>query len=272
MIIGTKKMTLNFYLGIGMVSLLLILMLLSLFYTPYSVTEMNISEKLMPPSPAHLMGTDHFGRDIFSRIMMGSQTAFFVGVITISIGLFFGVFIGSFAGYFGGRVDEVLMRLMDALMSFPGILFALLFVAVFGVGISNTMIALGVLSIPSFARITRSGFLQTKNLTYIQMAKTMGVSNLRIMFVHILPNIISPLIVAASIGLASAVLAEAALSYLGLGVQPPNPSWGRMLSESQSYLIKAPHYALAPGIMITFLVLGFNLLGDGIRDLRDPRR
>lgn len=262
----------NFYIGLVIVSLLLGLMLLSFFYTPYSVTEMKLSDKLMSPNIAHLLGTDHFGRDIFSRIMKGSQTAFYVGLISITIGCVVGVIIGSVAGYFGGMIDEILMRIMDALMSFPGILFALLFVAVLGVGIVNTMIAMGILAIPSFARIARSGFLQAKHLTYVDMARTIGVSHFRIMIVHILPNIISPLIVAASIGFASAILAEAGLSYLGLGVQPPNPSWGRMLSESQTYILKAPYYALAPGLMITLSVLGFNLLGDGIRDLRDPRK
>lgn len=267
-----KKKSLNFYIGATIVLILFLLMIISYFHTPYSVTEMSISEKLQPPSAQHLLGTDHFGRDILSRLMKGSQTAFYVGLISVGIGLSIGVIIGSTAGYVGGRVDDSLMRLMDALMAFPGILFALLFVAVFGVGIVNTMIALGILAIPSFARITRSGFLQVKNLTYVEMAKTVGVSHIRIMFVHILPNIMSSLVVACSIGLASAILSEAGLSYLGLGVQPPNPSWGRMLSESQKYLIKAPYYALAPGVMITMAVLGFNLLGDGIRDLRDPRK
>ncbi|GAU79478.1 ABC transporter permease [Fusibacter sp. 3D3] len=267
-----KKKSLNFYIGAFIVGALFLLMVTSYFYMPYSVTEMNLAEKLQPPSVQHLMGTDHFGRDIFSRLMQGSQTAFYVGLISVGIGLCIGVIIGSIAGYVGGRVDDVLMRFMDALMAFPGILFALLFVAVFGVGIFNTMVALGILAIPNFARITRSGFLQVKNFTYVDMARTIGVPSIRIMFVHILPNIMSALVVASSIGLASAILSEAGLSYLGLGVQPPNPSWGRMLSESQKYLIKAPYYALAPGVMITLAVLGFNLLGDGIRDLRDPRK
>lgn len=267
-----RKFSINLYIGMIIVLLLMAIMLVSIFYTPYDVTEMNIKEKLLRPSSTHLLGTDHFGRDIFSRIMKGSQTAFLVGILGVTIGLVFGILIGAVAGYFGGLIDEVLMRIMDAMLAFPGILFALMFVAVFGVGIKNTMLALGIMAIPKYARITRSGFLQVKELMYIELAKVIGVSPLRIMFVHILPNVVSPLIVAASMGFASAVLAEAGLSYIGLGVQPPNPSWGRMLSESQLYLLKAPYYALAPGIMITLSVFGFNLLGDGIRDLRDPRK
>lgn len=267
-----KEYSIHLYIGSIIIGILFIMMVISLFYTPYNVTQMDISHKFQSPNSAHWLGTDHFGRDIFSRILVGSQTAFKVGAIAVSIGLFAGLFIGAVAGYFGGLVDEVLMRLMDALMAFPGILFALVFVAIWGVGINNTMIALGILAIPSFARISRSGYLQAREMGYVKMAKAACASPFRIMFIHILPNIISPLIVAVSIGFANSVLAEAGLSYLGLGVQPPNPSWGRMLSESQVYLMKAPYYALAPGIMITLLVFGCNLLGDGIRDLRDPRK
>ncbi len=267
-----RKYSFNFYIGIVIVAFLLGIVIVSFFYTPYTVTQMNIGKKFLKPCWEHLLGTDHFGRDILSRIMMGSQTAFQVGLISIGIGLFFGILIGSIAGYYGGIVDEILMRIMDAVIAFPGLLFALMFVAVLGQGIVNTMIALGIMSIPQFARITRSGFLQVKPLKYIDMAKSIGVSNFRIMMVHILPNVISPLIVACSMGFASAVLAEAGLSYLGLGVQPPNPSWGRMLSESQMYLLKAPTYSIVPGIFITLSVLGFNLLGDGISAIRDPRK
>ncbi|HCO70010.1 MAG TPA: peptide ABC transporter permease, partial [Mesotoga infera] len=211
------------------------------------------------------------GRDVLSRIMKGSQTAFFVGLVAVSIGSVFGVLIGAISGYFGGIVDEIIMRIVDAMMAFPSILLALMFVSVFGVGLRNTIIAIGIMSIPSFARITRSGFVQHKELDYVKNAKIKGVSNLRIMFRHILPNVLSPIVVAASMGFANAVLAEAALSYLGLGIQPPNPSWGRMLSESQVFITVSPWYAIAPGIFITLLVLGFNFLGDGIRDIRENR-
>lgn len=251
---------------------LLIMMFISFFYTPYSVTEMNRLERFSAPSTEHLLGTDNFGRDVFSRIMIGSQTAFFVGLVAVSIGLIFGVIIGAVAGYFGGWTDDIIMRIMDAMMAFPGILFALMFVSIFGVGIRNTIMAIGIMAIPSFARITRSGFLQHKELEYVKSARVKGVSNIRIIFNHILPNVLSPIIVAASMGFSSAVLSEAALSFLGLGVQPPNPSWGRMLNESQLYISIAPWYAIAPGILITLIVLGFNFLGDGIRDLQDKRK
>jgi len=267
-----SKFSINFYLGSTMVAILVLTMVISFFYTPYDVTKMDISNRFLSPGSQHWLGTDNFGRDILSRIMEGTRTAFLVGLIAVSIGFLLGTFIGGICGYFGGIVDELMMRFMDAMLALPGLLFALMFVAIFGVGILNTMIALGIMAIPRFARIARSGFIQAKNLEYVKSAKVMGATPFRIMFVHILPNTLSPLIVAASMGFASAVLAEAGLSYLGLGVQPPNPSWGRMLNESQVYISKAPVFVLAPGFMITMAVLGFNLLGDGIRDLRDPRK
>jgi peptide/nickel transport system permease protein len=264
----------NIYLKIGIfiVSSLFILMIISIFYTPYDITKMNLDKKLNSPSKEFILGTDNFGRDILSRAMKSSQTAFIVGGISVGIGLLFGVFIGAISGYIGGIVDEIIMRIMDAMMAFPGILFALLYVAIFGVGIKNTIIAIGIISIPSFARIARSGFIQHKSMDYVKTAKMSGAKTIRIIFVHILPNVISPIIVAASMGFSTAVLSEAALSYLGLGVQPPYPSWGRMLNESQIYIERAPWFALVPGILITLLVLGFNFLGDGLRDASDKRK
>ncbi len=255
----------NLIVGGGILTFLLLIMGVSFFYLPHSVTEINTSLRLSSPSSAYLLGTDNFGRDILSRLMKGSQTAFLVGLISVSIGSCIGVFLGAVSGYFGGRIDEVIMRIIDAMMAFPGILFALMFISVFGVGIENTMVAIGIMSIPTFARITRSGFLREKELEYVRAARVRGASNLRIIYHHILPNVLSPVIVAATMSFSNAILAEAALSYLGLGVQAPNPSWGRMLSESQVYFMTAPWYTLAPGIMISLTVLALNTLGDFLR-------
>jgi peptide/nickel transport system permease protein len=261
----------NLIIGSLILFAFLIMMIVSFFYTPYDVNEMDITNKLQPPSLVHWFGTDEFGRDVFSRIMVGTQTAFFVGTVSVSIGLIFGVLIGGVSGYFGGWIDEIIMRIIDALMAFPGIILALMLVAVFGSGMVNTSIALGLMAIPGIARIARSGFLQSKDAEYVQAAKLMGQTPLRIMTKHILPNVISPIIVAASIAFAVAMLAEAGLSYLGLGVQPPDPSWGRMLKDSQGYLVSAPWYTYAPGVVITLMVLGFYLLSNAIRDISDPR-
>lgn len=261
----------NLLLGTLILVIFFVMMCVSFYYTPYDVNTMDIPNKLQEPSSVHIFGTDEFGRDIFSRILKGSQTAFFVGLLTVAIGVFFGVLIGGIAGYFGGWIDEVFMRFMDALMAFPGIILALMLVAVFGPGIVNTSIALGIIAIPSIARVTRSGFIQQKEAEYVLASKLIGIKAYKIMFRHILPNVSSQIIVAASIAFAIAMLAEAALSYLGLGVQPPDPSWGRMLKDSQAFLINAPWYTYAPGGAITILVLGLYLFSNAIRDIMDPR-
>ncbi len=261
----------NLIIGALIIGGFFVLMCLSFFYTPHDVTAMNVSNKLLGPNAENWFGTDEFGRDIFSRIMKGTQTAFAVGLLTVLIGVAFGVLIGGTAGYFGGWIDEIFMRILDALMAFPGIILALMLVAIFGPGIINTAIALGVIAIPNIARIVRSGFVQHRDSEYILAAKLIGVKTYNIMFRHILPNISSQIVVAATVTFATAMLAEAALSYLGLGVQPPNPSWGRMLKDSQSYLINAPWYTYAPGAAITLMVLGLYMLSNALRDFLDPR-
>lgn len=265
----TKKI--NLIIGLLVIVGFLLVMIVSFFYTPHDVNAMNIPEKLRGPGGTYMFGTDEFGRDIFSRIMKGTQTAFAVGLLTVAIGTVFGILIGGIAGYVGGWVDEIFMRTMDALMAFPGIILALMLVAVFGPGITNTAIALGIIAIPAIARIARSGFVQQRDSEYVLAAKLIGVKPYSIMFRHILPNISSQIIVAATVTFATAMLAEAALSYLGLGVQPPNPSWGRMLKDSQAYLIGAPWYTYAPGGAITILVLGLYMLSNALRDFMDPR-
>ena len=259
----------NFVVGIVLLSFLMLILIVSLFYLPYDPNEMNTQQKFQLPALSHPFGTDNFGRDILSRVMKGSQIAFFIGFFSTGVGLVFGLILGALAGYLGGLFDEIVMRITDAQMAFPGILLALVIITVFGSGTMNTAIALGITSIPRFCRITRTSFLQIKELDYIKAARSRGASSLRIMTLHILPNMISPLLVTVSLSFAGAILAEAGLSYLGLGVQPPDPSWGMMLYEAQGYLMLNPWYAFIPGSMITIMVLGFNLLGDGLRYLTD---
>jgi len=262
----------NFLVGGSIVCLLLLIMLISFFWTPYSPTAPSAAAKLQAPSFAHLLGTDHLGRDVLSRIMVASQTAFLVGVSSVGAGCLLGVSLGLACGYYGGWFDLITVRLLDAFKAIPSLLLALMMIAVFGSGMKVTVIAIALLAIPLYARMARSSALQLKDLEYMQWTKLIGISRRRILFVHLLPNIRSPLLITASLGFANSVLTEAGLSYLGLGVQPPDPSWGKMLSEAQDYLFNAPWLAISAGLAITLLVLGFNLLGDGLRDISDTRR
>lgn len=260
-----------FYLGVILVSLLGLMMIISIFYTPYDPNAMDPTEKLAPPSTEHLFGTDNFGRDIFSRVMEGSQTAFIIGVSAVTIGFVFGFLLGATAGYFGGWLDEIISRFIDAMLAFPGILLAIMLVSVFSTGMTNTIIALGIMSIPSFARIIRSSFIQYKQYDFVKASIAKGASSTRIIIRHIFPNVISPILVAAALSFSGSILAESGLSYLGLGVQPPDPSWGRMLKEAQPYIASAPWYVIFTGVIITLMVLGFNLLADGLRDKQDKK-
>ncbi|MET3698777.1 ABC transporter permease [Bacillus oleivorans] len=266
-----KRRSIPFFVGIGLVGLLAFMMIVSWFYTPYDPNSMDTVNRLAAPSWEHLFGTDNFGRDIFSRVMEGSQTAFIIGISSVSVGLFFGFLIGASAGYFGGWIDELAMRFIDAMFAFPGILLAIMLISVFEPGIKNTILALGIMSIPSFARIIRSSFIQYKQYDFVKASIAKGASSFRIIFHHILPNASSPILVAASLSFSGAILAESGLSYLGIGVQPPDPSWGRMLKEAQPYIASAPWYVVITGVIITIMVLGFNLLGDGIRDKQDKK-
>lgn len=261
----------NLTAGAILVGIFLVLLLISLLYTPYDPNKMNTAAKFQLPSFEHLLGTDNFGRDILSRVMVGSQTVFVVGLTAVFIGLTAGVILGAASGYLGSAMDEVIMRLTDAQMAFPGVILALVLITVMGPGGMSTALALGITAIPRFCRITRAGFIQIKELDYIKAAKSRGASGLRLIMRHILPNMLSPLIVTATLAFSTAILAEAGLSYLGLGIQPPQPSWGKMLFESQAYLLTHPWYAVIPGAMITLTVLGLNLLGDGLRDITDTK-
>lgn len=252
----------QFTIGISLVSFVLIICVVGLFYTPFDPNEMNGLIKNQAPSMTHLFGTDNFGRDILSRVMSGAGTTFIVAVSTVMIGSVVGTVVGAITGYYGGIIDEILMRMNDLVTSFPSVLLALVVVSVIGPGKYNVIIALGIIFIPSFARIVRSEFITLKERDFVKNARLMGASDFRIMFYHILPNTKSVLLSAITIGLNNAVLAEAGMSYLQLGVQPPDPSLGRMLSEAQTYLFTTPWYAIAPGVMIVITVLGFSLLND----------
>ena len=248
-----------------MTGLAVFLGILGYFWTPYSTTAMSAAEKFTAPSMHHIFGTDNFGRDIFSRVMQGLGTTLVISTSVVLFSAVAGVLLGAFTGYFGGWLDEVLMRFNDAVVSFPSILLALVFISILGPGKYNVILALGVVFIPSFARMTRSEFISQREMDYVKSARLMGVSHLRIIFVHILPNTLPTVLATAAIGFNNAVLAEAGMSYLGIGVQPPDASLGRMLSESQAYLATAPWCALFPGAAVILLALGFSLLSDGLQ-------
>lgn len=257
----------NRYLTAGflLTGLLAGLILLGFFWTPYDPTAMSVGPKFDAPSLAHLLGTDNFGRDIFSRVLKGAGTTFFIGLVTVAIGAVCGTAVGALTGYFGGAVDELLMRLNDVMTAFPSILLALVFLSVLGPGKYNVVWALGVVFIPSFARVTRTAFAALRDVNYVKSARLMGASSGRILWVHILPNTLQVLLPAVTIGFNNAVLAEASMSYLGIGVTPPDASLGYMLSEAQSMLTSAPWYALGTGGAIVLLVFGVGLIGEGLQ-------
>ena len=261
----------TFTIGFVITLALLATAVVSLVYTPRDPLEMSITGRLQGPSDAHLLGTDQFGRDLLSRIMTGAVTSILVGVIAVGIGMGIGVGLGMLSGYFGGWLDEGFMRLMDAIQGFPAILSALLMAAVFRPSLAISMVAIGVAFLPVFARLTRASFLEFRDREFVLAARALGAGDVALIARHILPNTLPPLIVQATISFPVAILAEAALSYLGLGTQPPHPSWGLMLKESQAFLGMDPWYALFPGSAIAITVLGLNLLGDGLRDLLDPK-
>lgn len=257
--------------GGSIVLLYIFLAVLAPLISPYDPYEIDLVNKLQPPSADHIMGTDDKGRDILSRILYGSQLSLAVGFVSVFIGALFGIVLGIISGYYGGWVDTIIMRFIDVLLAFPGLLLALAIVSALGPSLINVMIAVGVFSIPTFARIVRGSTLSVKKMEYIDAIRVLGASDLKIIFVHILPNIMSPIIVQGTLRLATSILSVAGLSFLGMGAQPPTPEWGAMLSDGRDFLFTAPHIALFPGIAIALIVLGFNLFGDGLRDALDPR-
>jgi peptide/nickel transport system permease protein len=243
----------------------------SLVYTPRDPLRMELASRLQAPSAAHLMGTDQYGRDLLSRVMRGAIASLAVGAVAVGIGMGVGVILGAAGGWVGGWIDEAVMRVTDAIYGFPAVLSALLVTAVFGPGVLISMVAVGIAYVPVFARLSRASVLALRAQEFVTAARALGARDGAIVRRHVLPNAVSPLIVQATISFPLAILAEAALSYLGLGTQPPHPSWGLMLRDAQNFLQLSPWYAVFPGAAIALAVLGFNLLGDGLRDLLDPQ-
>jgi peptide/nickel transport system permease protein len=258
----------NYYWNIGMAisALMMVLILVGYVWTPYSTTEMSGRDKFLSPCLRHPLGTDNFGRDLLSRIMEGAGSTFLIALCVILIGGIIGTIIGSLTGYFGGMADVVLMRICDAITAFPSILLALVLIAVIGMGKYQIILILGILFIPSFARVVRGEVAKQRTLNYVQAARLMGASHMRIIFLHILPNTIQVLLPILTIGFNNAVLSEASMSYLGIGVGPADASLGRMLSESQGILLTAPWCTIFPAVVVVLLILGVGMIGEGIRE------
>lgn len=257
--------------GLILLSVFVLISLLAPFLAPQDPAFQQLEEGLHGPSVAHPLGQDKLGRDILSRILYGGRISLVVGLVSVVISLVIGVMIGSLSGYFGGWIDDILMRLVDIFLAFPGILLAIAFASVLGPSLKNVIIALSIMGWVGYARIVRGQILSLREMEFVQAARALGAGPLRILFHHLLPNTMAPLIVEATFGIAGAILAEAGLSFLGIGVQPPTPSWGSMLSEGRSFLLIAPHLTIFPGSVLALVVLALNFLGDGLRDLLDVR-
>lgn len=248
-----------------------ILAILAPWIAPYDPTHIEMSKKFQGPSAEHWLGTDDKGRDILSRLLYGSRISLTVGILSTLLGAVVGVVLGIVAGYYGKWIDSLIMRICDVLLAFPGILLALAIISILGPSTTNTIIAIAIFAVPTFARIVRGSTLSVKKLEYVDAIRAMGSRDSRIIFKHILPNITSPIIVQATLYIASAIITASALSFLGLGTQPPTPEWGTMLANGRSYIQQAPHLTLFPGLVILLVVVGFNLFGDGLRDALDPK-
>jgi peptide/nickel transport system permease protein len=258
--------------GVFLVSLALLAAVAGPFVAPFDPADQELPRRLERPSVDHPFGLDELGRDVLSRILSGARVSLFVGLSVVTVSSAVGLMFGLLAGYLGGRIDQGISRVMDVLMAFPGILLAIALVAVRGPSLVNVVFALSVIGWVSYARLTRSQVLKLRELEFVQAARALGASLPRILVRHVLPGTLPALIVQATLGMAGAIIAEASLSFLGLGVQPPTPSWGAMLDAGRAHLLDAPHLTLFPGLSIALLVVGFNLLGDGLRDRIDPRR
>jgi ABC-type dipeptide/oligopeptide/nickel transport system permease subunit len=257
--------------GFTIVAMMILIAAIGPQFAPYAPDAPDYARARQGPSALHLGGTDDFGRDIFSRVLYGARISMTVGFLGVVIGLVPGAILGLTAGYNGGWFDEVIMRVIDVLLAFPGILLAIAMVAVLGPGLVNIVIAIGFFGIPVYTRLVRGSTLQAKGQVYVEAVRAQGARSLRILFRHILPNVIAPIIVISTLQLAAAILTESALSFLGLGAPPPTPEWGAILTNAKDDLVTSPYMALFPGVALVITVLGFNLLGDGLRDVLDPR-
>lgn len=257
--------------GLAIVVILILVAVFADFIAPYGYAKQNIRETLQSPSMKHLCGTDQFGRDIFSRIIYGSRISLKVGFIAVSIAMVTGGLLGAISGYYGGKLDNLIMRVMDVLLSIPQILLAIAIAASLGPGLFNLMIAVGISSIPGYARIVRGSVLSIRNQEFVEAARAMGSGDLRIILRHILPNCMAPVIVQATLGVAFAILTAAGLSFIGLGIQPPSPEWGAMLSGGRVYIRDHSYMTFFPGLAIMVTILALNFLGDGLRDALDPK-
>ena len=257
--------------GLVVVTILVIVAVFAGVIAPYGYAEQDLMAAFEPPSKAHIFGTDEFGRDIFSRIVYGSRISLEVGFIAVGIALFAGGFLGAVAGYYGGRADNLIMRTMDILLSIPSILLAIAIAASLGPGLFNLMIAVGISATPNYARIVRGSVLSIRNQEFVEAAKAVGSSDLRIIAKHIIPNCLAPIIVQATLGVAIAILTAAGLSFIGLGIQPPIPEWGSMLSGGREYIRDYAYMTIFPGLSIMITILALNFLGDGLRDALDPK-
>ena len=274
--IPSRKLEANLVFGLSVTGLLVACALLGLIWTPYDAVELDFTAQLQAPNTTYLLGTDNLGRDTLSRLLRGASTSLLVGVVSVAIGSSLGLLLGALSGWFGGLLDDVVMRVLDALSAFPTILLALLIATALRPNLWSAMLAVGISSIPTFARLTRAGVISVKNLEYVDGARALGAKDSRILWRHILPNIAAPLIVQGTFAFGVAILAEAALSYLGLGIQPSVKSsdmisWGVMLRDAQTFIYSSPWATIFPGVTIAVTVLGLNLLGDGLRDRADPR-
>jgi len=257
--------------GLGIFLFMLVLAIFAPILAPYDHLQVNMSESLQTPSAEHWFGTDEFGRDILSRILYGARVSLMVGVVAVGIALSIGTTLGLIAGYFGGRWDDLIMRFTDIILAFPSILLAIAIMTGLGRGVGNAMIAIGIVGIPVYARLVRGQVLAVRSQEYVEAARSIGAGPFRQIWHHILPNVMSPLIVQASLGMSTAILDAAALGFLGLGVQPPQAEWGDMIAHGRRFIYNAPHMVYFPGLAISLTVLGLNLFGDGLRDVLDPR-